>query len=162
MCEKFHFCILFLTVSSWPKDLFIQKGAVLDNSELSSIGTAWDFSRKYWWDLITYESILFLESLIVSLCLKYLVRSSKWRVELGICEVVYFPVPEENVYSFMVYYFLDKRVWFTIFFLPLSSGFGFFAISSLTLSNLQLLRVELPKFWIFEKFIFDWARCIFI
>ena len=34
------------------------------------------------------------------LCLKYLVQSPKWRVELGVWEVVFFLVPEEIVYSF--------------------------------------------------------------
>ena len=57
---------------------------------------------------------MFLESLLVFLCLKYLVQPSKWRVKLGIWEVVFFPVPEEIVYSFLVYYFFDKRVSFTM------------------------------------------------
>ena len=42
------------------------------------------------------------------LCLKYLVQSFIWRVELGIWEVVFFFVPEEIVYSFLVYYILEK------------------------------------------------------
>ena len=36
----------------------------------------------------------------MSLSLNYLVHSSKWRVELGVWEVLFFPVPEEIVYSF--------------------------------------------------------------
>ena len=135
-------------VTNIPKNLFLSKKRPgFDyNSELSSINAAWDFSRDHWWDLITFESILFLESLIVSLCLKYLVQSSKWRVELGIWEVKFFPIPEEIAYSFLMYYLLDKRVWFTIiFFLPLSSRYGFFAIPSLILSHLELSRIELPK-----------------
>ena len=102
------------------------------------------------------------------LCLKYLVQPSKWRVKLGIWEVAFFPVPEEIVYSFLVCYFSDKRVWYTIIFLSLSSTYGFFAIPSLILSNLELSRIELPKLtssilieilqrhaWLFEKFIFE-------
>ena len=38
------------------------------------------------------------------MCLKYLVRPSKWRVELGVWEVVFFPVPEEIVYSFLNFF----------------------------------------------------------
>ena len=64
---------------------------------------------------------------------------------LGIWKVVFFPVPEEIVYSFSVHYFLDKRVWFIIIFLLLSSRYGFFAIPSLILSHLELSRIELPK-----------------
>ena len=53
---------------------------------------------------------------------------SKWRVELDFWEVIYFTVPEEIVYSFLVYigivqigpmyhsldYDFDLRAWFTI------------------------------------------------
>ena len=39
------------------------------------------------------------------LCLKYLLRPCKWRVELGVWEVVFFPVPEEIVYSFFNFLF---------------------------------------------------------
>ena len=93
---------------------------------------------EHWWDLINFESILFLDSLVVSLYLKYLVQSSKWRVELGVWEVVFFPVPEEIVYIFLVYlrivqiwsmhHSLDKRVWFTIIFLPLKESLTLFQI----------------------------------
>ena len=120
------------------------------------------------WDLITFESILVWESLIVSLCLKYLVQSSKWTVQLGIWEVVFFPVLEEIVYSFLVYYFLDKRVWFSIissFYLSVLD-MEFFAIPSLILSHSELLRIVIKvdfKYFnesfseasLFEKFIFE-------
>ena len=46
----------------------------------------WPF---HWWDLITFKSILLLESLIQCPCLKYLVHHPKWRVELGAWEVVF-------------------------------------------------------------------------
>ena len=68
-----------------------------------SQNTAWDLSsREHWWDLINFESILFLSSLIVCLSktLKYLVFPSKWRVELTVWEVLFFPVPEKIIYSF--------------------------------------------------------------
>ena len=44
-----------------------------------SQNTAWDLSREHWWDLINFESILFLYSLIVCLSktLKYPVCPSK-------------------------------------------------------------------------------------
>ena len=55
------------------------------NSGLISVNTAWDLSREHWWDLINFESILFLHSLIVCLSktVKYLVCLSKWRAELS-------------------------------------------------------------------------------
>ena len=68
-----------------------------------SQNTAWDLSsREHCWDLINFESILFLSSLIVCLSktLKYLVFPSKWRVELTVWEVLFFPVPEKIIYSF--------------------------------------------------------------
>ena len=96
---------------------------------------------------MTFESIIYLESLIVSLCLKYLAQSSKWRVELGIWEVVFFPVPEKIVYSFLVYYFLNKRVWFTINFLPL--------FNRVTTVNSKYFNGNFAEAWLFEKFIFE-------
>ena len=122
-----------------PKDRFYLKGPSLDyNSELSSIDIAWDFSRGHWWDLITFESTLFLESLTVSLCIKYLVQSSKWRAELGVWEVVFFHVPEEIIYSFLIhfgivqiwpmYHSLDKRAWFAIIFLLFKESLTLFQI----------------------------------
>ena len=85
-----------------------------------------------WWDLITCESILVLESLIVSLCLKYLVNSSKWRVELGVWEVVFFPVRDEIEYSFLLNFGIVQiwvcttvwitGFWFTIIFSPLKDS----------------------------------------
>ena len=49
---------------------------------------------------MNFESILFLSTLIVCLSktVKYLVFPSKWRVELTVYEVLFFPVPEEIVY----------------------------------------------------------------
>ena len=75
--------------------------------ELISISTAWDLSRKHWWDLITFEYVLFLYSLIVCLCLKCLVLSSKWRVELGVWKVVFFPFPGEIVFFFFCNFLSD-------------------------------------------------------
>ena len=124
------------------------------------------------WDyLITFESILVLESSIVSPWLKYWVQSSRCRVKLGIWEAVFFPVSEEIVYSFLVYYFLGKRVWFVIIFLPLSSRQVFFAIPSLILSHLELSRIvtkvnfkyfneNFAEAWLFLK-VYLWAWCIF-
>ena len=76
--------------------------------------------------------ISFAKILIVSLCLKYLVKSSKWRVELDVWGFAFLPVPEEIVYSFLVYFgiaqiwpmfdSLDKWVWFTITFLLLKES----------------------------------------
>ena len=73
-----------------------------------SQNTAWDFSsREHWWDLINFESILFLSSSILCLSktLKYLACPSKWRVELTVWEILFFPVPEEIAYSFFNFLF---------------------------------------------------------
>ena len=55
------------------------------NSELTSINRAWDLSREHWLDLRTFESILCLYSLIVCLCLKYLVHPESWASCLDDC-----------------------------------------------------------------------------
>ena len=115
----------------------------------------------------------------MSLCLKYLVQSSKWRVELGVWEVVFLPVPEEILYSFLVYFrivytmyhSLDKRVWFTIIFLPLFTLFQiwifYYAVTyvfsfgvvenRVTKANSKYFNVNCagPEAWLFEKFIFE-------
>ena len=49
--------------------------------------------------------VLFLYSLIVCLCLKYLFHPSKWRVELVVWEVIFFTVLEEIVSSFFNFLF---------------------------------------------------------
>ena len=46
------------------------------------------------------------------ICLKYLVQPSKWRVELGVREVVFFTVPEEIAYS--AFNFLFDIFWNSI------------------------------------------------
>ena len=69
---------------------------------------AWDLSsREHWWDLINFESILFLSSLILCLSktVKYLACPPKRRVELTVLEVVFSLVPEEIAYSFFNFLF---------------------------------------------------------
>ena len=96
---------------------------------------------------------------------KYLVRPSKWRVELGTREVAFFPVPEEIVYSF--FNFLFDIFWNSIN-LACASQLGeedfvydylftsqieshsvpdmdFFAIPSLILCHFELSRIKLSK-----------------
>ena len=96
----------------------------------------------------------------MSLSLKYLDHSSKWRVELGIWKVI-FRVPEEIVYSFSVYFRIVQirpnvrctTVWIKGFGLrlPLSKSLTlfqiriFFTISSLISSHLELSRIESAK-----------------
>ena len=61
----------------------------------------------------------------MSLCLKYLVQSSKWRFQLGIWEAAFFGLR------------LSFYLW-----VP---DMDFFAIASLILSHLELSRMELPN-----------------
>ena len=98
---------------------------------------------------------LFLYSLIVCLCLKYLVCPSKWRFELGVWEAVFFPVLEEIAYCFFnflsdifwpMYHSLEKRIWFTCQRESHSvPDMDFLVIPSLILSHLELPRIELSK-----------------
>ena len=98
-------------------------------------------------------------------CLKYIVHPSKWRVELGLWEVIFSPVPEEIVYSFFNFlfdifcnslnlaYVLQLGSEYLIFnhlFTPQREShsipdMGSFAMSLLMLSHLELSRIELPK-----------------
>ena len=59
------------------------------------------------------------------LCLKYLVHSFQWTVELGVWEVVFFPVSVEIIYYFLLYFgivqiWLCTTVWIRGFGLRLS------------------------------------------
>ena len=123
----FCFCRMFVT--SLLKDLFLSKRPDLHyNSELSSINTAWDFSREHWsGDLITFESFFFLEFNCV--CLKYLVQSSKWRAELSIWEVIFFPVPQEVVQLYIPF-------WCVIFWIR---GFGLWLSFYLSVPDMDFL-----------------------
>ena len=73
-------------------------------------------SRQHWWGLIIFKSIEVLESLIDYLCLKYLVHTSKGRVELflffffSISSLINFGI----VYILAIYQRLYKGIWFTI------------------------------------------------
>ena len=60
-------------------------------------------------------------------------------------EVAFFPVPEEIIYSFLVYYLLDKRDWFTINFLPLGSRNGFFNYTFTYFVSLGVIQERVTK-----------------
>ena len=107
---------------------------------------------------MTFESILFLESFILSL--KYLVPTSKWRFDLDIWEVIFFSCARGNRIFFLVYlgivqicpvyHSLDKRVWFTINCYQRQThsvphmDFLLY-IPSLILSHLEISGIDLPK-----------------
>ena len=113
---------------------------------------------------------------------KYLVQSLKWRVELGVWEVVFFPVPEEIVYYFLVYFeivqissmyhSLNKRVWFTIILLSRKESLTLFQIwffyytftyfvpfgvieNRVTKVKSKYFNGKCAEAWLFEKFIFE-------
>ena len=128
-----------------------------------SINTARYLSTEHWWDLITFESIFLSYTLIVCLCLKYLVFPSQWRTELGVWEIVDFHVAEETVCSFFNF-FLDPFGIISKYYFRMESCFGmehylfasqresqsvsdmiFFAILLNIYSHLELSRIELPK-----------------
>ena len=73
------------------------------------------------------------------LCLKYLLRPCKWRVELGICFFLFqrklyilFSIPFLIYFGIVkiwpMYHNLEKRISFTIIFLPLKEGLTLFQI----------------------------------
>ena len=121
--------------------------------------------QRGWWYLKTFESILFLYSLIGCLCIKYLVRTSKWRIELSVWEDAFFPVPEKIVYSLLNlifdlfwnsinmvyvsqlskeelvcnYLFTSRNESHSVLDMDIS------AIHSLILSHLEISRIKLPK-----------------
>ena len=112
------------------------------------------------------ESILFIYSLIVGLCLKYKVCPYKWRVELSVWEIAFFPVPREVVYSF--FNFLFDIFWNSInltwrrrfglrlpFYLPkrvsFCSRYGFFVL----VDQFCFYMHQPIKVWLFEKIIFE-------
>ena len=70
------------------------------------------YSRGHWWGLIIFKSIEILESLIEYLCLKYVVHTSKCRVELFFFSI-------SSLINFGIAYIwpifpLYKGIWFTI------------------------------------------------
>ena len=100
------------------------------------------------------------------LYLKYLVRPSKWRVEIAVSGSLYFFLFQRKLYilfsiSFLIYigkvqiwpmyHSLEKMIWFTIIFLPLKQSLTlfqiwiFFAIPSLILSHLDLAENRVTK-----------------
>ena len=79
---------------------------------LVNCSQAWDLFRENWWDLITFESILFVYSFFVCQFLKYLVHPSNRRDQLGVWEVAFFSLAEEIVFSF--FYFLFDIFWNSI------------------------------------------------
>ena len=94
-----------------------------------SQNTAWDLSnREHWWDLINFESILFLSSLILCLSktIKYLARPSKWTVEFTVWKVLLFFVPEEIANSFFNFFFdILEQYKFGLSITAWKQGFGF-------------------------------------
>ena len=95
------------------------------------------------------------------LCLKYLVRSSKWGVDLGVWEVVFFPVPEKIVYSFLrfpFWYILEKRIWFTIIFLPLKESLTLFQMWIILLYH--HLFCPIWSYWEYQNELPKWRSSI--
>ena len=90
------------------------------------------------------------------LCLKYLVLPSKKRAELGVLEVVSFPVPGEIVYSFFNFFFdifwnsisltqilhFGKENLVYDYFFTSQRESDFFAIPSHIFFPLELLRIK--------------------
>ena len=104
------------------------------NYSLSSISTAWDHSREHWWGLIIFKFIEVLQGLIESLCLKYLVYTSKWRVQL-----LFFSI--SSLINFGIVYTkfdLYTKVWIREFGLQFSSFFFFHPKESCTLFKIMI------------------------
>ena len=119
------------------------------NYSLSSISTAWDHSREHWWGLIIFKFIEVLESLIEYLCLKHLVYTSRWGVEL-----LFFSI--SSLINFGIVYTkfdLYTKVWIREFGLQFSSFFFFvFFFSSQrelhSVRNIDSFKVGHPLLYI--------------
>ena len=96
----------------------------------------------------------------MSLSLKYIAHSYKWRVGQMSASLHFLPVPEEIIYSFSVYFVivqtwsiyhsLDKKVWLWNMSLPVKESnsvpdMDFFCYTFIFLSDVELSRIELPK-----------------
>ena len=119
----FCFCKFFWLVHL-SESVFVKKGLGLyQNSGSSSVNTSWDLSREHWWDLIKFEFILFLSGLFACLpktVVKYLVCTSKWRVELSVYEVAFFLFQRKLYILFSIWYLMlwnSVNFWLS-FYLP--------------------------------------------
>ena len=84
----------------------------------------------------------------MSLCLKYLVQSSKWRFELGIWEVVFFGL---RLFFYLSVPDMDFLLYYTFtYFVP----FGVIK-NRVTKVNFKYFNGNFAEAWLFEKFIFE-------
>ena len=114
------------------------------NYSLSSISTAWDHSREHWWGLIIFKFIEVLQGLIESLCLKYLVYTSKWRVQL-----LFFSI--SSLINFGIVYTkfdLYTKVWIREFGLQFSSFFFSSQRELQSVQNNDFFKVGHPPLYV--------------
>ena len=99
--SSLHFTVLQILVSGRSRNLFyLKKARTRLKFRIKFNRYSMITFQNSLVDLTTFESILFLKSLIECLCPKYLVHSSKRRVKVDAWEVEIFSFPEEIVYSF--------------------------------------------------------------
>ena len=95
----------------------------------------------HWWDLITFESILFLDNLIECLWLTMNpLQMKSWARCLRGCAFfpfhwksyifsIFFLIYFGTVYVWPMYHSLDKKIWFKIIFLPITESLTLFQMS---------------------------------
>ena len=120
----------------------VKKRLGLDqNSGLILVTTAWNLSKKHWWDLMNFESILFSYSLIVwlSKISSLPLQMESWAQCLGGCIFSYsrgnclflFQFPFwyfGKVWIWPMYHSFETRIWFLIIFLLLKESHTLFQI----------------------------------
>ena len=55
--------------------------------------------RSFQRGLVVFNNLL-IQFFFIHLCLEYLVQSFKWKFELGVWEMVFFPIQKDSKYSF--------------------------------------------------------------
>ena len=149
--NKEIFIVLFLQifVSIRTKVLLLsKKGLSLDkNSELNSIEIFPDNIEVGFNNL--WIHFIFRE-------FEYFLQMESWARCLGGCMILFFftisfLIYFGIVYIWPMYHSLDKRIWFTIIFLPLKESLTIpdtdSILPSLILSQLELSGIEVPKFY---------------
>ena len=100
--------------------------------KINLINRAWDLSREHWWDLITIHFVFVQFNCVSMSKIPSPPREFSWLSErsyfllfhrkLHIFFLFFFLIYFGIVLIWHLYHRLDKRIWFTIIFLPLKEN----------------------------------------